>query len=62
VIRWYLFIRFADMPDAMCLGWMPLQALHGSHHGNWSVLCQFVCCCDRRPPKLRWLRPEGEVV
>lgn len=57
MIRWYLNIPFAAMPDALMLGWLPTAALAGtSPHGHYAVLCTWICCCDRRPPRPGSLR------
>ena len=35
-----------DMADWLALGWLPLASLAGTHHGDWSVHCVWICDCD----------------
>jgi hypothetical protein len=47
----YRYCRIPDMEDWLRLGWLPTSALDGTHHGDWSVLCVWICGCA--PPSLR---------
>jgi hypothetical protein len=44
------FIPIGKMDEALKLGWMPLPALEGTHHGVHAVLCHWVCDCEMRVP------------
>lgn len=45
--RTFAFIPLALIADACRIGWNPSPALHGTPHGHYSALCEFVCCCGR---------------
>lgn len=47
--RVFALIPLALIEDACRLGWNPSPALHGTPHGHYSALCEFVCCCGRAP-------------
>ena len=47
--RTFALIALAFVEDACCIGWNPTPALHGTPHGVYSALCEFVCCCGRTP-------------
>ena len=52
MISYRLNVRFADMDDALRLGWMPTDDYRGCvPHGFWAVLCIWLCDCP--PPALR---------
>jgi hypothetical protein len=47
--------RFVSHRSAMRfvqLGWMPLDSLQGTHHGEYRVHLVWVCCCEQHetPP------------
>ena len=50
MIRHFRYISFAFMPLALKAGWLPTDALVGSHHGNYAVLCEWVCACPEAWP------------
>lgn len=39
----FRYIPLALAGDACRLGWLPLPGLIGTHHGNWSVLMEWIC-------------------
>lgn len=43
--RVFLYVRHADVPSYLLMGWLALPALEGTHHGQWSVLMQWLCDC-----------------
>ena len=45
--RVYRYCRFADLPDALALGWMVAADL-GPTHGYWAVLVVWLCDCEPR--------------
>lgn len=46
--RQHRLCRIPKMPEWLALGWLPLQSLDGTHHGEWSVHCVWICDC--KPP------------
>ena len=43
--RQHRYCRIPYMADWLALGWLPLASLHGSHHGDWSGHCVWICDC-----------------
>ena len=39
------FVRLHEITDALNLGWMALDSLKGTHHGDYSVHCVWLCGC-----------------
>ena len=48
--RLFRYIRFSQIDAAMRAGWSPTADLHGCHHGEWSVLCEWLCACPEAWP------------
>ncbi len=47
----YRMVRIPDVEPFLQLGWMPTADLDGTNHGEWSVLCVWVCpTCDPVEP------------
>lgn len=46
----YHYNRIPLMEDALMLGWLPTDALRGTPHGEWSVLCRWPCGCKMVVP------------
>jgi len=40
--RWIIHDR---VPSYLLLGWMALPSLEGTHHGQWSTHCIWLCGC-----------------
>lgn len=49
----YRFVRIPDVESYLQLGWMPTPALEGISHGNWSVLCRWICACPVPQPIMK---------
>lgn len=43
--RWFHFVRIGDLADWLMCGWLPTEALVETHHGQYSVLCEWPCGC-----------------
>lgn len=39
----FRFVRIPDIESFLQPGWLPTNALEGTQHGRWSVLCRWVC-------------------
>lgn len=48
--RLYRYIRLPQMGAAMRAGWLATSALKGCHHGEYSVLCEWLCACPEAWP------------
>lgn len=51
MIRTFHFARLTEIGDWLALGWLPHDALQGTHHGNWSVLVEWICSCNAVRPR-----------
>jgi hypothetical protein len=51
MISWLRYIRIPDMNSALSAEpWSPTpRGIEDSHHGCWSVLCEWICACGRIP-------------
>lgn len=49
--RAHKFVRHHDAIDHLRLGWLALPDLDGTSHGQWSVLCVWLCSCPLVQPK-----------
>jgi hypothetical protein len=49
--RTFHYVRHNDVPDWLRCGWIARAALDGIHHGEWSVLCEWLCNCKMVKPK-----------
>ena len=47
----FRYILVARVEDALRCGWMALPGLSGCHHGEYAVLCEWLCQC--RPANVR---------
>ena len=47
----YVLIELAE--DYCRLGWVPSPALEGTHHGDYSVLMEWMCGCPVIEPSRR---------
>lgn len=45
------FVRKTEAEDWLRLGWLPLNCLEGTGHGDWSILMQWLCDCPMVKPK-----------
>lgn len=45
--RVFAWIRWADLPDALRLGWFPRERGETTHHNAYSTLCEWRCACGR---------------
>ena len=50
ILAW---IRWSALPDALRLGWLPVERGPACHHNYYSTLCEWVCVCGREPVVLR---------
>jgi hypothetical protein len=48
--RQHRYCRIPHMADWLALGWLPLPSLDGTHHGDWSVHCVWICDCPAPSP------------
>lgn len=44
--RLFHFVRHGEAMGYLRCGWMPHSSLNGTHHGMWSVLCEWICECE----------------
>ena len=47
----FRFVRHADVLAYLKCGWVVRPALNGTHHGEWSVLMEWLCDCELKQPK-----------
>lgn len=48
----YCFVPWHGVPEYLRLGWVPTDALAGTHHEEWSVALAWLCeCPPREPPR-----------
>lgn len=47
--RVFAWIRWAALPDALRLGWLPRERGELCHHNYYSTLCEWRCECGRAP-------------
>jgi hypothetical protein len=47
MIKWFHYVPFSRLPDALALGWLPSASLTGTVHGEYACLCERVCECGR---------------
>lgn len=47
----FRYVRIPDVEAWLQLGWRPLPALDGTHHGCWSVMLDWICPCPPVEPK-----------
>lgn len=47
----FRFVRHADVLVYLKCGWVARPALNGTHHGEWSVLMEWLCDCELKQPK-----------
>lgn len=45
------WVRIPEAMDHVRLGWMPLDSLCGTYHGQFSVHCVWLCRCKLVIPK-----------
>lgn len=45
------YVRHSEVESYLLLGWCPHPGLDGTHHGDWSTLCVWMCGCEPRVPK-----------
>lgn len=43
----FAWIRWANLPDALRLGWFPRERGETTHHNAYSTLCEWRCACGR---------------
>ena len=48
--RTFHYALIAEVNDWLALGWFPHASLAGNHHGNWSVLVEWICPCKMVRP------------
>lgn len=47
---YYRYVRHQDMPATLSAGpWLPCGSLETCHHGFWSSMVRFLCCCGMVP-------------
>lgn len=51
MIRTFQYAPLRNVADWLALGWLPHSALRGTHHGDWSVLVEWLCSCPNVRPK-----------
>lgn len=47
----FRFVRHEQAADYLKSGWVARPALNGTHHGEWSVLMEWLCDCELKQPK-----------
>lgn len=51
-MKTFHFVRHPEVLDWLRVGWIARPALEGTHHGQWSALCEWLCdCTPVRPTK-----------
>lgn len=53
--RWFRYVRLDEISDWILCGWLPTTALVQTHHGQYSVLCEWLCAC-------RMVQPTPEII
>lgn len=48
--RLFRYVPIAMMPAALAAGWSPTFALAGTCHGDYAVLCEWLCACPEPWP------------
>lgn len=48
--RLFRYIRRRRVPAFIASGWIAHPALNGTHHGDWSVLMEWLCDCAPAEP------------
>lgn len=49
--RTFHYAPLHNINDWLSLGWLPHAAFASSHHGNYSVLVEWLCDCQFVRPK-----------
>lgn len=49
-VRTFHYARMECLEDWLRLGWVARAGLAGTHHGEWSMLCEWLCECPLRRP------------
>lgn len=50
MIRLFRYIPLHLLPAAVVAGWISSDALIDTHHGEYAVLCEWLCACDEPWP------------
>lgn len=45
MIRLFRYVAHERVPDFLRCGWIARDSLLGTHHGDYSVLCEWLCKC-----------------
>lgn len=48
--RTFHLVRIPDVAEWLRLGWIAWPSLDGCGHGEWSVLCEWLCDCPMKRP------------
>lgn len=54
----FMFAPISRVDDWLKCGWLPHDALAGTHHGEHAVLVEWICECEIVAPK-RGLEPRS---
>lgn len=49
-MKTFHYARHEHIDDWLRLGWYPHDSLAGTHHGQWSVLMEWLCSCHMVRP------------
>lgn len=52
LMRTFRYVRIPEAMDWLSVGWLPHVALAGTHHGEWSILCEWLCECRPVMPRV----------
>jgi len=47
----FRYILHADVPAYLACGWVARPSLVGTHHGDYSALCEWICDCAVAEPR-----------
>lgn len=47
----FRYVRHSDAETYCQLGWSPIDALEGTHHGDYAVLMMWLCECKAAEPR-----------
>ena len=51
-MRTFHLVRIPDVHLWLLCGWIAHPSLEGTGHGEWSVLCEWLCDCKMARPRL----------
>lgn len=49
-IKTFHYVRHSEVADWLRCGWIAYGCLRGIHHGEYAVLCEWLCDCPMARP------------